>query len=177
MDIYQIIATQFRVWTVREIVCFTLIFFVAVVGACFLVHKKKIIPLQAVSGLVLFAFLGVVFASTVFTRVPDGVHHYELQPFWSWKKVYQGDSELLIDNLLNIIMLLPMGVLLPYVFRKKLPWWQGLLAGVIVSAGIEICQLILCRGLFEWDDMIHNGLGCMVGCVISGFVMKERDRG
>lgn len=21
-------------------------------------------------------------------------------------------------------------------------------------------------GLFEWDDMIHNGLGCMVGCLV-----------
>ncbi len=28
-----------------------------------------------------------------------------------------------------------------------------------MSATIELSQLIFMRGLFEWDDMIHNGLG------------------
>ena len=30
------------------------------------------------------------------------------------------------------------------------------------------------RGLFEWDDMIHNGLGCMVGCLGVDGVVKNR---
>lgn len=35
--------------------------------------------------------------------------------------------------------------------------------GLIASAVIEVLQLVLCRGLFEFDDMIHNGFGCMLG--------------
>ena len=36
----------------------------------------------------------------------------------------------------------------------------------MISAVIETSQLVFMRGLFEWDDMIHNGLGCMVGCLV-----------
>lgn len=43
--------------------------------------------------------------------------------------------------------------------------WPGF--GVMISAGIEVSQLLFMRGLFEWDDMIHNGLGCMLGCMIT----------
>ena len=33
----------------------------------------------------------------------------------------------------------------------------------MISAVIETSQLVFMCGLFDWDDMIHNGLGCMVG--------------
>ena len=25
---------------------------------------------------------------------------------------------------------------------------------------------------FEWDDMIHNGLGCMTGCIIMNYITE-----
>lgn len=43
---------------------------------------------------------------------------------------------------------------------------MGLLVGITVSSAIEISQLWLCRGLFEFDDIIHNSLGCMLGCLL-----------
>lgn len=46
--------------------------------------------------------------------------------------------------------------------------------GVLISAVIETSQLIFMRGLFEWDDMIHNGLGCMVGCLVVDRSVKNR---
>ena len=61
---------------------------------------------------------------------------------------------------------MPAGILLPFIFNKKIRWWQGLLVGVLISSGIESLQLILCRGLFEFDDIIHNSFGCMVGAVL-----------
>lgn len=49
--------------------------------------------------------------------------------------------------------------------------------GVLISAVIETSQLVFMRGLFEWDDMIHNGLGCMVGClVVDGVIKNKKDR-
>lgn len=79
---------------------------------------------------------------------------------------------MLMENLLNMILLFPMGLLLPFLFWRKLNWLQGFLAGAAVSAVIEVCQLLLRRGLFEWDDMVHNGLGCMAGCVLSGVLIQ-----
>ena len=48
----------------------------------------------------------------------------------------------------------------------KIKWRTAFFIGILISAVIEVSQLVFMRGLFEWDDMIHNGLGCMIGCVI-----------
>ena len=50
---------------------------------------------------------------------------------------------------------------------------KGLLIGLTISGMIETCQLVFCRGLFEWDDIIHNGFGCMVGCILSSGLQSE----
>ena len=44
-------------------------------------------------------------------------------------------------------------------------------AGLSVSFCIEFLQLVLKRGLFEWDDMIHNTLGVYLGCWICKKIM------
>ena len=64
---------------------------------------------------------------------------------------------------LNILLLLPVGFFLPGTFNRRLKWWQGLITGIMVSSAIEVSQLVFCRGLFEFDDIIHNSLGCMLG--------------
>ena len=84
MDIYQIIITHNRAWTIREVICFSVIFCLALILALRLLRKKKINVLQAVSGLLLLIFLAVVFGSTVFTRNPGRTPKYELGLFWSW---------------------------------------------------------------------------------------------
>ena len=44
--------------------------------------------------------------------------------------------------------------------------------GIAVSSAIEISQLLLCRGLFEFDDIIHNSLGCMLGCLLGNRMLR-----
>ena len=121
-------------------------------------------------------FLGIVFGSTVFTRTGT-VRQYELVPFWSWRDIIRyHDWTLLKENLLNCILLLPAGVLLPIIANHKIKWYQALAVGILVSAIIEFSQLIFMRGLFEWDDMIHNGLGCMIGCLFANIFRKKKNR-
>lgn len=74
--------------------------------------------------------------------------------------------------MLNCILLLPAGVLLPIIANHKVKWYQALAVGILVSAIIEFSQLIFMRGLFEWDDMIHNGLGCMLGSMVTNYIMN-----
>lgn len=52
-------------------------------------------------------------------------------PLWSWKEILFGNDarELLIENLLNVILLLPMGTLLPFAFGKKLKIKKAFLYG------------------------------------------------
>ncbi len=167
MDLYQIFITHNRAWTIREIICFSILFTITAIISFELVRRRRIAASQAAAGLLLLLFLGVVFASTVFTRNPTGIRRYELELFWSWKAVYRGSREMLKENLLNMILLFPAGLLLPFVFHRRMPWWKGLLIGLAISGAIETCQLVFCRGLFEWDDIVHNGFGCMAGCMLS----------
>lgn len=169
MDIYQIILIHNRKWSTIEMTVFTVGFLIITAVLAFFLIKKKIIVSQMISGLLLTVYLGIVFASTVFTRTSDGIWHYELIPFWSWREVLIGNTYMLTEIVLNVILFIPIGILIPVLLRRRIRWWQGLLLGVLLSAVIEVSQLVLCRGLFEWDDMIHNGVGCMVGCLITRY--------
>ena len=60
--------------------------------------------------------------------------------------------QLLKENLLNCILLLPAGALLPLIMNRKIKWQEALVFGVLISATIETSQLITMRGLFEWDE-------------------------
>lgn len=166
MDIYQILTEYNNPWSSREIFCFSCVMVIAVIMMIYLIRKKKMNKLQAAAILAEVIFLGIVFASTVFTRT-GSVRQYELVPFWSWRDIIRyHDRQLLKENFLNCILLFPAGALLPLIMNHKVKWQHALAFGVLVSAVIESSQLIMMRGLFEWDDMIHNGLGCMIGCVI-----------
>lgn len=116
MDIYQIIITHNRSWTIREIIAFAVVFLITAFIAVILLRQKKIVIMQAVSCLLLLTFLAVIFESTVFTRTP-GLRQYQLEVFWSWKEILKigkcgrmGSSTeggLFQENLLNILLLLP----------------------------------------------------------------------
>lgn len=60
-----------------------------------------------------------------------------------------------------------------FVFCKKILFRYAFMAGVFFSFVIECSQLILCRGLFEWDDMIDNTIGAVTGCMISNYIIKK----
>ena len=156
MDIYQILVTHNREWTA---ICLRQ-----------LVKRDKMKGFQAYACLAALTFLAIVYASTVFTRNPQTDYHYNLDLFWSWRAVFRGSREMLKEDILNIVLLLPLGGLLPFVFDKKIRWWQGLLCGIVVSLGIEILQLVLKRGLFELDDIMNNSIGCMLGCMFGNLV-------
>ncbi len=173
MDIYQIFTTHNRMWSPREIICFSVIAFFVFLILLRKVFQKDITKSQAVASMVLLLFLGIVYGSTVFTR-SVGTRQYELIPFWSWREVIvHHDWSLLQEDFLNCLLLVPMGMLLPFVSNRRVhPGW-AFLAGFLVSFCIEVSQLIFLRGLFEWDDMIHNSFGCMMGCIVCNLLIRS----
>ncbi len=56
--------------------------------------------------------------------------------------------------------------------RQKTEMVDGIACGIAVSSAIEISQLLLCRGLFEFDDIIHNSLGCMLGSLLGNRMLR-----
>lgn len=174
MDIYQIWTTYNKKWSKYEILAFSVILLLTVIIMAHCLWKKKLNIIQAGAVVAMVIFLGIVFGSTVFTRTST-VRQYELMPLWSWRAIIRyHDWGLLKEDLLNCILLLLAGALLPVITNRKVKWYQALLFGVLISAVIETSQLVFMRGLFEWDDMIHNGLGCMVGCLVVDRVIKNK---
>ena len=171
MDIYQILTTYNHIWSMKEILIALLILAVTIKSSLFLFRNKGIKASQAITIPILIAFLLIVLGSTVFGRMP-GVRRYELLPLWSYGAIIRGNLGILQEVLLNCVLLFPSGMLLPLIFSRSLKWYQGLFFGAFISGCIELLQLITCRGLFEFDDIIHNSIGCMVGCVVCSWMVK-----
>ncbi|GAA0805407.1 VanZ family protein [Clostridium sp. AF19-22AC] len=66
---------------------------------------------------------------------------------------------------LNIIMFMPLGFLLPFIWKEFRSPLKVLLAGAGYSFGIEFCQLFNNR-VTDIDDLIMNTLGAVAGYVI-----------
>ena len=84
---------------------------------------------------------------------------YKLIPFWSYI-----DPALRQEILLNILLFIPVGLL----GRT----WRIIPVSAFFSAAIELSQLISHRGLFEFDDIIHNTLGTAIGYLVVVGVRK-----
>jgi hypothetical protein len=62
----------------------------------------------------------------------------------------------------NIILLVPLGFLIPFVF-SKINWKQIIVVSILCSFIIEGIQAILHIGIFDIDDVILNALGIIIG--------------
>ena len=142
--------------------------FGCLLGFCLLYRTLigKMRPIQFVCAMMLFIWLYWVFASTVFCRTQYSEYHYNLKLFWSYEfmQAYP-HSYMLQEIVLNILMLLPVGVLFPVAFDCRNVWVTTLF-GLLCTTGIELLQLFAKRGLFEWDDMVHNTIGVVIGYLL-----------
>ena len=87
---------------------------------------------------------------------------YELSPFWSYTAIQEGRIELFAENIMNVVVFIPIGLLLCIAF-KQMTWWKALLIGCGISVTIKALQFFFMRGFTELDDVMHNTLGCLLG--------------
>ena len=106
---------------------------------------------------------------TVIGRKP-GVGRVELVPFWSYSH-----TELRMEIVLNYILFAPLGFLLYLCFGEKLGL-RVVIAGLLLSTLIELIQLTFKIGVFEFDDMIGNTIGCFVGAVVGKATRELKKR-
>lgn len=140
-------------------------------------YKKRIVLL------LLITYLIAVLLITLGFRTYDNEVALNLKPFSTYVMMFQRT----IDNLkignyskawqefiwigyvswscviLNILLFVPLGYLLPLSIKKTDKWYLILAIGIVFSAIIETTQLITHRGWFDVDDIIHNGVGTIIG--------------
>ena len=173
MDIFEMAGAQFQSWSTAQIGIFTILLVALAIGLVYSVRQKRLHISQAIAAWILVLFLGIILGATTFTRTPLQGRIVKLIPFWSWYTgIVLNDTLLLEQNVLNCLMLAPMGFLLPWIADRKVKLRYAFLAGVAVAVVIEGCQLVFKLGWFEWDDMIHNGISCFLGCSVGNWGKK-----
>ena len=95
----------------------------------------------------------------------DGGSPANFVPFKTIVSYLLGDKGLIIAgiNLVgNIAPLVPVGLLVPFIYRSS-TWKKALVVATGTGLTLEIMQTILHVGIFDVDDVLLNALGVMIG--------------
>lgn len=153
INLYQDIPQEFYEGLL-SVFCLGLVIFIA--------WKGLKTGLRYSATLLLVEYIFLIFCSTVIFRVACETRKYDFQPFWSYQAIQDGREDLLAENIMNVVVFIPVGLLLSIAF-KQVTLWKFLLIGCGISIIIESLQFFFMRGFSEVDDVMHNTLGCLIG--------------
>ncbi|KIR01817.1 hypothetical protein P261_00631 [Lachnospiraceae bacterium TWA4] len=120
---------------------------------------------QILSSVLFICYLAVVIGATLLFRVSYGrVGIVNLELFSAYKDAwYHWSMTEWRDLVLNILLFVPMGFLIPIVFKHLQKFWQVYLLGFAASLGIETIQYIIGMGNADIDDLFNNTMGTLIG--------------
>jgi len=160
--------------TLKIVLLFTLIvIFIAWLVYCRLAKKVPIegkivfalLVVVYIADIVMFTFVGRnSFDERIATFFLGEGYHYILTTKWYGVGEYEAR-----EILGNLLLFLPMGLVLPYLFGKSDTKKKYLLTFTFAfsaSLMIEIAQYLTMLGTFETDDLLHNTWGALIGCGI-----------
>lgn len=85
-------------------------------------------------------------------------------------------GDVISGPILNVILFIPFGYLVPSVFAIICRWWKVLIIGFVFSLLIETIQLVTKLGWFDASDLLHNTVGAWIGYgLYKGFLIKQRN--
>lgn len=154
VSLYQNIPTEVNEGLL-SVFCLGLVVFIA--------WKGFKIGLRYSVALFLIEYIFLIFCSTVFFRTTGETRQYDFHPFWSYQAIQEGREDLLAENIMNVIVFIPVGMILGSLLKVKGSWLIALLIGCSISVTIEALQFFFMRGFSELDDVMHNTLGCILG--------------
>ncbi|MCR5734055.1 MAG: VanZ family protein [Lachnospiraceae bacterium] len=72
-------------------------------------------------------------------------------------------GSLKLTGIENVILFIPFGILVPYMWSFFRHWWNLSMMAFVLSTSIETLQLATGRGYFEIDDILLNVAGAIIG--------------
>ena len=124
-----------------------------------------------------YTFIGacvLISFATLFLGVRFNLNYgkLNLRPFIWLTEVYDMGFRPMIEQLiLNIFMFIPLGILLPIVFKSLRSFWKTVICSLGITFFIEFIQYFIGRSS-DIDDLILNTLGGMVGCAVYFILFK-----
>lgn len=84
-------------------------------------------------------------------------------------------TETLEGIILNIMLFVPFGYMLPCLFKKlQKALWKVVLTGFFCSLITETIQFVTHLGWFDLDDLLNNTIGCILGVILYRVFLRER---
>lgn len=139
-----------------------------VVGAVsFVFYRRGKIRINSCIVLPVLAFyLSFVITITLIERIVTDNARYHLKLFVTYEAIANGAQTLISEVFWNIVLFIPIGIMFMFLLKLKHKWLISIVMGLLLSASIEVIQLVTHRGVFVFDDMIHNTLGTVIGVVL-----------
>ena len=129
-------------------------------------YRKGRMRLRTCLALALLIFyIAFTLNLTIIQREVTAYARYKVVLFWSYTSIAKGDITKVFEVLWNVVLFVPIGLLGSILLKQKAKWIV-MLSGLAFSTAIELTQLITHRGYFEFDDLVHNTLGTVIGIVI-----------
>lgn len=145
-----------------DIICASLgVMFICMAIVC-LMKRRLLLADKHLWTIALAELYFLLLCSTVFCRSVSKAARLELMPFWSYQAYLNGRDYILGQIVMNVLVFVFIGFLLGGILHGR-GWWKALLIGLGMSLMIEVLQYVLKCGISEVDDLIHNGLGVMIG--------------
>ena len=133
----------------------------------FLYKRHKFNKAQCFAAILLSLYIVVLLYFTVTGRYSHEEYGYEIQFFTSYRWFFEHNGEQVLRQLLiNFVMLMPVGFLLPVVINAKHKYLITMALSLLLTVFIETMQLITKCGSFEIDDIINNFVGAVLGMLI-----------
>ena len=132
--------------------------------------QKKQIYLKRFEYILLAVSVLLILFATVLFRVPNP-QKPQLELFWSYKAWFAGNASLGREIVLNILLFVPFGFSMALITKKN---WVVIVAALVLTVATEIIQLTFDLGLFEWDDIINNALGAVIGVGLARLFVKTK---
>ena len=136
---------------------------------------------------IIFVYVVGIVYLTFLIRETRPIYRFMLSPFsaakeavelggpWFFAGIRVVKPELLEGIILNILLFIPFGYLLPLVWKKADQWWKVMLAGLLTSLFVEVMQWALHRGFADVDDLINNTLGALIGYGLYKAILRKND--
>lgn len=139
--------------------------FCAVSIVLYKLHKFN--KAQCFAAILLSLYIVVLLYFTVTGRYSHEEYEYKINFFTSYRWFFQYNGEQVLRQLLiNFVMLMPVGFLLPVVINAKHKYLITMALSLLLTVFIETMQLITKCGSFEIDDIINNFVGAVIGMLI-----------
>ncbi len=162
---------MFILYFLLRVLPFVAIISLLLYGPVYFMNKKEYGKRPFIRHLSIYVFIGVLLSLLYATILIDGFditfnpgyHLLNLIPFvWISENYEMGFAKMIQQLLMNIVMVIPVGFIIPIVFENTRKWWKTVLWIILIITSIETIQYFIGRSA-DVDDLIMNTIGGLIG--------------